>query len=506
MALSSFEDAELSPAAYAGLAAAVLVVAAVLRFWDLGGPSLWFDEAVYALNSHGSFADVLLNTRTNNSTPLFLPLLLNLLHHTVGLDEFAARLPSAVAGTASVLVLLLLPLTGASRTVALLAGTLAAFGQMQILYSQEVREYGLSMLVSSLILWTFLFALSAGRIWPLVVVLAATPWISYGPCFAGLAAIVTLALFRILGRTALSFGRIALALAVLLVSAGLAYVAVARYQMGMGKQWYLLEHYFRDSGMGIVEWLATNTSGVLLASLPGLVGVLGSALIIAAYIVVSLRRPAELLASPGFVAAVVLVFGLMAAGILGIYPYGSPRHTVFVGPFIAFAVAVALHGLIARARPAHRAAVAAFGAFVILAGAVTSIFAIPIGAGLHPALAKVAKVRIYGEYENNRALVRWAASHGDLPLYGSDGVAPAVAFYNPSLQVRFDRADATPESMADNIAAFANGGKIAVLLSHMLDGQVGDLEKNLKARGLAVVERFSDVLVDGFVVQPDTAG
>lgn len=56
-------------------AAILLLIAAALRFHDLAGNTIYADEAAIALNSRGSLAEVISNTRGNNSSPLLYPLL-----------------------------------------------------------------------------------------------------------------------------------------------------------------------------------------------------------------------------------------------------------------------------------------------------------------------------------------------------------------------------------------------------------------------------------------------
>jgi hypothetical protein len=58
------------------IAVGVLLAAFAVRAYNLGGTSLWYDEAVFANNSAQSFDRFITLTRTANSAPVALPLLL----------------------------------------------------------------------------------------------------------------------------------------------------------------------------------------------------------------------------------------------------------------------------------------------------------------------------------------------------------------------------------------------------------------------------------------------
>ena len=62
---------------YYAAAVCLLVVAAALRFWDLPGSTIEYDEAVAANNLRvGTLDEVLENTRRHNSSPILYPLVL----------------------------------------------------------------------------------------------------------------------------------------------------------------------------------------------------------------------------------------------------------------------------------------------------------------------------------------------------------------------------------------------------------------------------------------------
>ncbi len=496
--------ASISPQTFRLACFAIVLLAFVLRIWGLGDPSLWFDEAVYVLNSSGSLADTISETRHNNSSPVFLPLVLFALNQTVGLSEFTARFPSVIASTGAVIVMLLLPRAGVDRRVALGAGFLLALGQMQIMYAQEVREYAFSILISAMLVWSVLFALNKRRYAPLAIVAAITPWVSYGPAFVVLAALSAFGLIWLMDRKKVSLPGVALCGVSFFASAALAYQLFARHQLGTSQQWYLIEHYLGASGMNPVSWLAQNTAGVFLASMPGLLCVIVAPLLISVFLITHVRKPIDVVAQPSIVLAIILTLGMVAAGVIEVYPFGSPRHSVFFGPVFTLATASAFFALLdARAKSVQKMAMIGAGLFVAVSASFALSGVLPF-ANAHPTLQKVANVRVYGEYEDNRALVKWAREHGALRLYGSPGAVPGLNFYGADLDYFAAPRELyqKPELLAQDILRFSEGEPVAFVMANIGDGEAVQLRAALTAKGATVTEVFEATRVVGFVVNP----
>ena len=85
----------------------LLVVAAGLRFRDLSGTPLWYDEAVAANNSKGELRDVIPNTRHSNSCPILYPLVLYAVQE-IESTPFSVRIVPAMASVLTVAVMLFL--------------------------------------------------------------------------------------------------------------------------------------------------------------------------------------------------------------------------------------------------------------------------------------------------------------------------------------------------------------------------------------------------------------
>ena len=481
---------------YVAISTLILFAAIVLRFWNLGGTSLWYDEAVYILNSQANLGGVIENTRYKNSSPIFLPLLLWLLNGLGFSGEFAMRLPSVLAGIGSILVVLCLPRVGVRKEVALTAAALLALGQMQVLYAQEVREYSLSILLAALALWAYFAALNGKTLRPLVCVALVTPWVAYSACFAVLAVLVALTGLKLFQKAEISWSGLGGAFAGFIVSIVLAYALFAQHQVYTSDVPYFAEHYLGKSGMNPAVWLIVNTGGILLASLPGLPSVLIVPLLLLIWAAPFALKPLSILDKSAFVAFGVLIGGLIMAGILGIYPYGSPRHSVFVAPFLCLLTGLAICELLGKLSHDVRRLVGGLIGAVIVASACMAFLEIRLLGGLHPALDKASEVSVYGEYEDNRSLYKWAAAQADegIALYGSPGARPSQAFYGKNLELEFAPFETigVPEAFVEKILEQLEEDKIAVVVSAFSPGETQILTNLLEARGVKVSVKINE--------------
>ncbi len=164
----------------------LLVVAAALRFHDLPGNSVWYDEAVAANNSSGALAEVS-NTRHRNSSPILYPLALWAVQK-VDVSAFSIRVLPATASVLTVAALLfLLPRAGMNRWVAFLAALLATLSVAAIEHAQGAREYSIDALLATLMIAGLLWYLRHGRKALLCVLLFLAPLLQYGLVLFGIA-------------------------------------------------------------------------------------------------------------------------------------------------------------------------------------------------------------------------------------------------------------------------------------------------------------------------------
>jgi uncharacterized membrane protein len=134
----------------------VVICAVVLRFYDLGGESYWYDEIIMVRVAQDNIWTIVEGGRP--------PLYIIPSHFWIklfGTEEFATRSLSAILGVASIPLIYLLGKELFDRKVGLIAAFLMAISQFQIYYSQDFRYYSVFVLMT---LFSFLFFILALRV------------------------------------------------------------------------------------------------------------------------------------------------------------------------------------------------------------------------------------------------------------------------------------------------------------------------------------------------------
>ena len=138
--------------------ALVLIVAAGLRFYNLDGTSIWYDEAVSWEQASRPFFRMIAATSHDNYPPLH-NIILNVTITFFGDSETALRAPSALLGVANVYLLYELGAVLWDRTTGLFAALLLALSGFHIGYSSEARMYTLLAFTATLFVLTVVRAL-----------------------------------------------------------------------------------------------------------------------------------------------------------------------------------------------------------------------------------------------------------------------------------------------------------------------------------------------------------
>ena len=120
----------------------ILALAALVRFYDMTGPAIWYDEAASVLMSEFSLPLIWSHTTYDVHPPLYY-LLLHGWTAAFGNGVFALRAMSVLAGGVTVGLGVWLVRLIATRRAAVLAGLLLALLPIAVRYSQEVRMYAL---------------------------------------------------------------------------------------------------------------------------------------------------------------------------------------------------------------------------------------------------------------------------------------------------------------------------------------------------------------------------
>jgi mannosyltransferase len=142
---------------------AIILLAFILRFFDLGKESLWLDESSsYYLTNVTSPGEVWTNAFNDRHPPLYNLALWAV--RILGSNEFWLRFPSACAGVATIVVIFFLAREITNEKVGLISALLLAVSPFDIYYSQEARMYAFAVLFVALAYYAF-FKACKSRQW-----------------------------------------------------------------------------------------------------------------------------------------------------------------------------------------------------------------------------------------------------------------------------------------------------------------------------------------------------
>jgi mannosyltransferase len=151
---------------YGALLTSILVIAGVLRVWNLGRLSFWYDEVVtMRLARQPGPVELLAELERIDATraPLH-PLVLQAWIHGFGKTEGLARALSALCGMATVAAMAWIGTLAADQRTALWAAWLGALSPPLVYYSREARMYAWLVLLTCLA-WGILLTLRARVSW-----------------------------------------------------------------------------------------------------------------------------------------------------------------------------------------------------------------------------------------------------------------------------------------------------------------------------------------------------
>jgi mannosyltransferase len=257
--------------------AALTLLAALLRLTTLGQQSFWYDEAFTPVHVlHPSLLATLRSVVHTENTPPLWYLLAWADSRVLDTGEVALRLPSALAGIATVPVAWAIgrELTG-RRATAIATAAFVAVDPIFVWYSQEARAYGLFVLTGALAMLCFLRALrrpTPGRMWAFALTGALALLSHYFAVFL-LVPMALLLLWRPARR------RPALPALSALALVGLALLPLISAQGGHGTQW-IGEWALASRLQAIPQYYLTDYYGSalghsieLLVALPILAGI-----------------------------------------------------------------------------------------------------------------------------------------------------------------------------------------------------------------------------------------
>jgi mannosyltransferase len=143
--------------------ALIVVLAFALRLYRVDWQSQWFDETFSVFTSGLDLRLLQKALVWDFVNPPLHSLLLHYWMMVFGSGDFSVRLPSVLAGTATVAMMYPLARRLVDRNAALLATFFMAISQVAIQYSQEARAYAMGMLLGTLCIWFWLEARRTAR-------------------------------------------------------------------------------------------------------------------------------------------------------------------------------------------------------------------------------------------------------------------------------------------------------------------------------------------------------
>ena len=524
----------------------IVVTAAALRFPALGATSLWLDEAMVAGVSLSGIDGLFQRMGRNSSAgPLHHLVQMGLLN-ALGQEAWVARLPSAVAGLTTVVLMLGLHRLGLPRSVALVAASVVAVSPAHVGFSRDATQYAPVVLMAAVVLAAGLAMVDPGRRdrigWRLALVgaLALAPWSGAQITLVALAVVVALAtilLTRSAAPTRATLGVTGPGVLVLAGSTALAYVAVVRRQTRVLDQWYLAEGYPASSARTFTRWALEALDGFMAVvaggqvtgrwTASGIEGLRqplteGSALgwLLLVVLAVGCVGPARRVAA-GFrrrddrsdpvldvgdfalLAAAALILGSILAAVLGVYPFGGMHQQLHATPVVLVGSVVAFHRVLVRA-PRRAVVPAALAGTALLL--LTAVPAVPAVYAEREDIVSAVGVGVDGR--TGRGLD--ALEDGSVWVYRD--ARPAVRFHFPERTFVLSRAGSTdPAGMRDEVVLVADGRAAALVFSQIhADPVHGDqrraLQALLLAEGWTVLEEIHHPNTVVLTVLPPASG
>ena len=310
----------------------ITVFGAILRFYHLGDRSLWFDEAIEYSISRGSLSDIITqNIQFNSAPPLFV-ISLNFISK-IGETEFYLRLLACVAGIAVIPAMYFLSKEFLSRRSAYFCTFLVAMETLQIHYSQEVREYSITVLLAILML-TFFYRYLREQGWKdlvlftLVGVLAIFSQYGLALMLVALNLVLFVELFFIKTNRKNLILKWGIAQFFILCAVVLMYQISLKHHLhpgGWGKHTYLSQGYWNGSLRNFFQLIVFSTYNIIKFAFS--YGKLFLFIFPLGIVAISSQRTVSMM-------VVFPILVTFAAACLRVYPYLSDRQDIFLTPMI----------------------------------------------------------------------------------------------------------------------------------------------------------------------------
>jgi uncharacterized membrane protein len=153
----------------------IVLVGLALRLYDIGGESIWFDEAVSIDVSRLGFIEQIkwVDDQSKEGNPPFYYMLLHLWIPVFGDSEFVSRFPSLVFGVLSIVLTYSIGRLLFGKRAGLFAALIIAVSFFHVRYSQEARGYTLMVFLALVSCYALLRLISGWKLrWAGIYVLS----------------------------------------------------------------------------------------------------------------------------------------------------------------------------------------------------------------------------------------------------------------------------------------------------------------------------------------------
>jgi len=141
----------------------LVILGLFLRLFEIARKPLWLDEATTnSLTIQPDLMAVVTAASNDHHAPLHFVTIWVV--KFVGSSEFLLRLPSAIAGTLTIIAIFFIAKELYDGRAGLIAVALLAVSPIHLHYSQEARMYGMAVLFVALAVWMFLRASRTGEL------------------------------------------------------------------------------------------------------------------------------------------------------------------------------------------------------------------------------------------------------------------------------------------------------------------------------------------------------
>ncbi len=133
---------------------AILLIAAILRFWNFANMPYMHDELSALSRTHfNSLSELITNGARTDGHPIFIQVFLYYWTMLFGENEMVVKLPFILCGLASIYVAYKIAARWFNTSVALMVASFMAIMQYMITYSEVARPYMTGVLFSLLMVW-----------------------------------------------------------------------------------------------------------------------------------------------------------------------------------------------------------------------------------------------------------------------------------------------------------------------------------------------------------------